>query len=489
MADILDETSTGPGSPNTHEYTVSGFAFALKATVEETYGRVRIRGEISGFTRAASGHLYMSLKDEKAVLDAVCWRGVASGLRVQPQDGLEVVVTGKVSTYPARSRYQIIVDAMEPAGVGALMALLEARRVKLAGEGLFDDARKQPLPFIPGIIGIVTSPTGAVIRDILHRLQDRFPRHVLVWPVAVQGERAATQIAQAIDGFNALPIGGAAPRPDLLIVARGGGSLEDLWAFNEEIVVRAAAASAIPLISAVGHETDTTLIDYASDFRAPTPSAAAERAVPVRADLAFTVADYERRLQHALVRFLSHARERVEGLARALPRPQDMLGLARQRLDELSLRLPRALETLAAQKSRHLATAGAGLRPVLLRERIGGYRRVIKQNAERLGQLVDQEFRQKSRDLDHQAQMLASLGYHRVLARGYGLVRGPDQALITTAERRTPGEPLEIEMHDGTIPVNVRAPGKAGRDTSRARRPVKRSAGQQGNLFAAGDDA
>ena len=262
---------------NLPEFTVAELSQAVKRTIEGGFARVRVRGEVSGFKRAASGHLYMALKDEEAVLDAVCWRGVAARLALVPEDGLEVIATGRLTTYPGRSKYQIVIEQLELAGEGALLKLLEERRKKLAGEGLFDEARKQPLPFLPEVIGVVTSPTGAVIRDILHRLADRFPRPVLIWPVLVQGDGAAEQIAAAIAGFNALEDGGPVPRPDLLIVARGGGSLEDLWAFNEEVVVRAAAASAIPLISAVGHETDTTLIDFAADHRAPTPTAAAGR--------------------------------------------------------------------------------------------------------------------------------------------------------------------------------------------------------------------
>ncbi|MEQ1889789.1 MAG: exodeoxyribonuclease VII large subunit, partial [Alphaproteobacteria bacterium] len=287
----LSETST-----NLPELSVSELSAALKRLVEGEFGFVRVRGEISGFTRAASGHCYLTLKDDRSVIDAVMWKGTASSLRFKPEDGMEVVCSGKLTTYPARSKYQLVVEAMAPAGVGALLAQLEERRKKLAAEGLFDAARKRPLPYLPEVIGLVTSPTGAVIRDILHRLADRFPRHVLLWPVLVQGELAARQIAAAIEGFNRLTPGGAAPRPDVLIVARGGGSIEDLWAFNEEIVVRAAAASKIPLISAVGHETDTTLIDYASDLRAPTPTAAAEMAVPVRGELRVQVLDLQRRL-------------------------------------------------------------------------------------------------------------------------------------------------------------------------------------------------
>src|SRR4051795_3238122 len=271
---------------NAPEFTVSELSSALKRTVEDAYGHVRVRGEISGFRGPhSSGHCYFALKDESAKIEAVIWKGVHSRMRFKPQEGLEIIATGKLTTYPGSSKYQIVIEAIEPAGIGALMALMDERKKKLAAEGLFDEARKQLLPFLPEVIGVVTSPTGAVIRDILHRLADRFPRRVLVWPVRVQGETSAAEVARAIAGFNALPVGGPLPRPDLIIVARGGGSFEDLLSFSEEIVVRAAAASMIPLVSAVGHETDFSLIDFAADWRAPTPTAAAERSVPVRAEL------------------------------------------------------------------------------------------------------------------------------------------------------------------------------------------------------------
>src|SRR5690606_5533787 len=279
---------------NAGELTVSELSQAIKRTLEDRFERVRVRGEISGFKRAASGHLYLCLKDADAALDAVCWKGTAARLGIRPEDGMEVIATGRVTTFPGRSKYQLVIDSLELAGEGALLKLLEDRRRKLAEEGLFDESRKRPLPYLPEVIGVVTSPSGAVIRDILHRLADRFPRRVLVWPVLVQGQGAAAPVAAAIRGFNALEPGGRAAPPDLLIVARGGGSIEDLWAFNEEIVVRAAAESGIPLISAVGHETDTTLIDFAADRRAPTPTAAAEMAVPVRAELALHLKDLER---------------------------------------------------------------------------------------------------------------------------------------------------------------------------------------------------
>src|SRR5215510_14303013 len=325
---------------NAPEFTVSELSNALKRTVEDAYGRVRVRGEISGFRGPhSSGHCYFALKDENAKIDAVIWKFNHARMRFKPQEGLEVIATGKLTTFPGKSSYQIVIDALEPAGVGALMALLEERKKKLAAEGLFNAERKQLLPWLPEVIGVVTSPTGAVIRDILHRLQDRFPRRVLVWPVKVQGEGSAEQVASAIRGFNALPAGGRIPRPDLLIVARGGGSLEDLWSFNEEIVVRAAAASRIPLISAVGHETDITLIDFAADKRAPTPTAAAEMAVPVRSELLVQVDSLARRSLACWQRCQEARRTELRAAIRALPSAEELFSLPRQRLDHAAARL------------------------------------------------------------------------------------------------------------------------------------------------------
>src|SRR5262249_29267753 len=350
--------------------------------------RVRVRGEISGFKRATSGHLYFALKDEEAKLDAVCWRPSAGRLAVTPEDGLEVVAIGRVSSYPGRSSYQLVVESLELAGEGALLKLLEERRRKLAAEGLFDAARKRALPFLPEVIGVITSPTGAVIRDILHRLEDRFPRRVLLWPVVVQGEGAKEQIAAAIAGFNAILPGGPVPRPHLLIVARGGGSLEDLWAFNEEIVVRAAAASTIPLISAVGHETDTTLIDFASDRRAPTPTAAAEMAVPVRADLVAEVLDYTKRLVGGMTRMVREAAVELAGLGRGLGDPRQMIEERQQRLDiageRLALGPRRVLEVkgqLIAAEARALKAAGERYKSEI--------RQRVERTAERLEQFSD----------------------------------------------------------------------------------------------------
>src|SRR5262245_5154537 len=329
MADRLAETAT-----NLVEYTVSELAFALRRTVEDNFGLVKLRGEISGFRgRHSSGHCYFTLKDEKAAIEAVIWRSTFQRLKVMPEQGLEVVVKGRVTTYPDKSKYQIVIDDLEPAGVGALMALLEKRKRELAAEGLFDSQRKLKLPFLPRIVGVVTSPTGAVIRDILHRLADRFPCHVLVWPVRVQGETCAIEVATAIHGFNALIAGAPVPRPDLIIVARGGGSLEDLWGFNEEIVARAVAASTIPLISAVGHETDWTIIDLVADFRAPTPTAAAERAVPVRADLSLQVTGIGLRVVCCFRRLVEGQRYLLAALVRGLPRRSEILALPRQRFD------------------------------------------------------------------------------------------------------------------------------------------------------------
>ena len=348
-----DIPATDPDAAGSNEppvFSVTELSGALKRIVEDTFGYVRVRGEISGFKRAASGHLYMALKDADANMDAVCWRGTAGKLDIEPEDGLEVIATGRVTTYAARSKYQMIIERMEIAGEGALLKMIEERRKRLTAEGLFDEARKQALPYLPEVIGVVTSPTGAVFRDIMHRLNDRFPRHVLLWPVLVQGTSAAEQVTAAIEGFNALAVGGAVPRPDLLIVARGGGSLEDLMAFNEENVVRAAAASAIPLISAIGHETDTTLIDCAADRRAPTPTAAAELAVPVRTELLAQVTDDGARLFGAMTRHLAGRGQQVTGLARGLPEPRRLLEAAMQRSDDWSERLGPAMARMVADR-------------------------------------------------------------------------------------------------------------------------------------------
>jgi len=464
--------------PNTPEYTVSELGSALKRTVESAYGYVKVRGEISGFKRATSGHLYLCLKDSAAVIDGVMWKGGASALRFQPEDGLEVVATGKLTTYPGRSKYQIIIERMEPAGAGALMALLEARKAKLAAEGLFDPMRRRALPYIPQVIGVVTSPTGAVIRDILHRLADRFPRHVLVWPVAVQGAAAAGQIAAAIDGFNRIVPGGRVPRPDLLIVARGGGSIEDLWAFNEEVVVRAIAASAIPVITAVGHETDTTLVDFASDHRAPTPTAAAERAVPVLADLVFTLGSLGLRLDRAAARGLETRGERAIAIARRLPSPRALLGLRQQRFDEHAERLPRALRSAAASWQGRYDRSGAALRPLLLERRVKADRErllrlttalkvsartTLAADRNRLGAVASRlrptmlmSARTKSMvSLQSSARLLETLAPLNVLKRGYAVVTARDGQVVTSAGAARAAVALSIRFDDGAVDVNV----------------------------------
>jgi exodeoxyribonuclease VII large subunit len=506
---------------NIAEYTVSELAAALKRTLEESYGYIRVRGEISGFKKHSSGHCYFALKDDAACLDAVCWRSTALRLSFKPEDGLEVVATGRVTTYPTRSKYQLIVDRLAPAGVGALMALLEQRRKLLAAEGLFDAARKQPLPFLPEVIGLVTSPTGAVIRDILHRLAERFPRRVLLWPVAVQGEFAAAQVAAAIRGFNALPVLGPVPRPDLLIVARGGGSLEDLWAFNEEVVVRAAAASRIPLISAVGHETDTTLIDHAADRRAPTPTAAAELAVPVRAELAHRLAQLDHHMFHGMQRELDALQHRLVGLARGLPDPVGLLGHATQRVDDLAERLPRVLHAriercrlhvhglsarlrsptqlvrdagvrlagqfdrlayqfrgLVRDHTRQLERLAGRLSVADLRARLPRHASVLADLASRQNGALVRSLRDAARRLSASANLLGSLSYEGVLARGFALVRDEADRLVPSAARARTEIALEIQFRDGRVPTLVARGGPA-----KPTRPDPRPPGDQRRLL------
>jgi len=407
---MSESATSGANAP---EFTVSELSGALKRAIEDRFGYVRVRGEISGYRGPhSSGHVYFSLKDANARLDAVIWKGVFGRMRVKPEEGLEVVATGKITTFPGKSAYQIVVESLEPAGVGALMALLEARRLKLAEEGLFDAARKQLLPYLPRVIGVVTSPTGAVIRDILHRLADRFPVHVLVWPVRVQGETSAAEVAQAIRGFNALPPDGAIARPDLLIVARGGGSLEDLWSFNEEIVVRAAAESEIPLIAAVGHETDWTLIDHAADVRAPTPTAAAELSVPVRSELLANLADLDGRLRRAILRLAERRRAELRALVRALPSGEAILGLPRQRLDAalagLRSRSRAAFDARSlavAHLSRRLARQSPRARLASARERQRGLAQRLARAAAALTARPREALRQAASDFSREARL------------------------------------------------------------------------------------
>ncbi|MDX2095749.1 MAG: exodeoxyribonuclease VII large subunit [Alphaproteobacteria bacterium] len=413
--------------PNQPEYSVSEIAGHVKRMVEETFGYVRVRGELSKVgINAASGHAYITMKDDKAVLDAVCWKGTLAKLAHKPEAGMEVIATGRLTTYPGASKYQLVIESLEPAGIGALMAMLEQRKAALAKEGLFDPARKQEIPFLPNVIGIVTSPTGAVIRDMLHRIGERFARHVILWPVPVQGQGAAEKIAAAIAGFNALPVGDAR-RPDVLIVARGGGSIEDLWAFNEEVVVRAAAASAIPLISAVGHETDTTLIDYAADKRAPTPTAAAEIAVPVRAELLTRLEQVSAAHHGAARKLLAFYSERIQGLARGLPRPQQWVAGMEQALDGLGERLALALPRSLRMREESIQRMAAGLSPGLLREML---------------------LRQEQR-VQHLAGMLASLNVLAVMKRGFVLVKDTAGTLVTSAAAMPEHARLTLQFYDG----------------------------------------
>jgi len=492
MSDLIEDDR----KDNAPEYTVSELSGSIKRTLEGAFGRVRVRGEIGRVMRAGSGHLYYDLKDDKNVINCNTWKGQVSGLTVLPEEGLEVIVTGRLSTFGPQSKYNLNVDQIEVAGEGALMAMLEKRRKALAAEGLFASEHKKKLPYLPEIIGVVTSPSGAVIRDILHRLRDRFPRKVLIWPVAVQGQNSAVEVARAIRGFNTLTAGGAIPRPDLLIVARGGGSLEDLWGFNEEIVVRAAAASDIPLISAVGHETDTTLIDFASDVRAPTPTAAAELAVPVRLDLLNWVREQEIRLSRGATQAISQRGQRLRDLSRALPKLQNLLDGPRQRLDRAADRLPLALRAVAQKRRVHLSEVSGSLRPGALRRLTAEARRgfldrsqrlkpdlvtrVIERNHEKLDSLVQRFAMASTSQLDRRRTKLEALdrtrltlGYTETLKRGYAVVRG-DGAVVTTAQAAGKAASLEIEFTDGKLPV-------AGKTTRPGTKPKKPPT--QGSLF------
>lgn len=500
---------------NQPDLSVSALASALKTTIETAFGLVRVRGEISQPKTVGSGHCYLRLKDDKAVLEAVIWRGSLARMSVRPEDGLEVIATGRLTTYGARSQYQLIVESLEIAGEGALLKLLEDRRRKLAAEGLFAAERKRPIPPLPEVIGVVTSPTGAVIRDILHRLRERFPRRVLVWPVRVQGEGAAAEIAAAIAGFNALPETGPVPRPDVLIVARGGGSLEDLWPFNEEIVVRAAAASAIPLISAVGHETDTTLIDFAADLRAPTPTGAAEKAVPVRLDLIARVAELGARLPRALAADIENRGRHLEALARGLPQPERLLGDATQRLDDrgerleacAAARLDRTGERLAAlgmrlRTPREVADRAALRLDAAARSLVTLARRRIERGGDRLDaaaqrlrppqaavDLGRRRLETLARDLetgfarrieraaerlDRHAALLDTLSYRRVLDRGFVLVRDAATGKpLGRAAEVPPGAALTLAFADADVAATAhgeppkRPGGKPGKTDPR----------------------
>jgi len=446
LFDAPRDGSPRPGS-NLPEFSVGEISKLLKKTVEDTFGLVRVRGEISGLKVAPSGHVYFDLKDQDALLASVCWKGQAGKLGLKLESGMEVVCTGRLTTYAQRSNYQLIIEGVALAGIGALLKMLEERKKKLAAEGLFDPARKQLLPYLPNVIGVVTSPTGAVIRDILHRLADRFPRHVLLWPVAVQGTGAAEQIAAAIEGFNALPQDSDIPRPDVLIVARGGGSVEDLMAFNEEIVVRATAASDIPLISAVGHETDTTLIDFASDVRAPTPTAAAEMAVPVREDLLGQVIESGSRLWQAVRSGLENRRERLMLLARALGDPSRAIEPIIQRLDERAERLALAWQGYYERcRARVAEAAGKSHHP---RDLLRLATEQIQHIDHRMENFRREGLLKKQNRLETLAAELRHLSPKAVLGRGYALVQNADGQLITLSQQAKSGSVVSIEFYDG----------------------------------------
>lgn len=516
---------------NAHEWSVSDLAGALKRTLEDAFGFVRLRGEVSGYRGPhSSGHAYFSLKDQNARIDAVIWKGSFAKLKIKPEEGMEVIATGRITTFPGSSKYQIVVESLEPAGVGALMALLEERRRKLQAEGLFATERKRPLPFLPKVIGVVTSPTGAVIRDILHRLEDRFPRHVLVWPVRVQGDTCAAEVAAAIRGFNALTPGGKVPRPDVLIVARGGGSIEDLWGFNEEIVVRAAAESEIPLVSAVGHETDTTLIDHAADRRAPTPTGAAEMVVPVRIELVAGVNDLARRHTEATLRLIDRRRSDLRATARALPSPEALFSPKRQQLDLAAAKLAPALmhnarrsenrlkelygrlvrhspvSRVAAMRARldavgprpynavcrgivlrkeSLSQIGTRLkvsREALLRAertRIAQSTELTQRVAERLAPALKGQLTRKAEKLEAVSKLFDSLNYKSVLKRGFALVRDAEGQPLRSADAVLDGQSLVLEFADG------KADATGGRIGSRPKvvKPKAAIPEEQGALF------
>lgn len=516
MSDLIDDPLPGVNAP---EFTVSELSGAIKRVIEGEFANVRIKAEIGRVSVPRSGHIYLDLKDDRSVISAVIWKGVANKLSVRPEEGMEVIATGRVTTFAGQSKYQIIIEDIKPAGMGALMAMLEKRKKMLEAEGLFDPARKRPLPYLPEIIGVVTSPSGAVIRDILHRLRDRFPRKVLIWPVAVQGDKCAPEVARAIEGFNQLSPGGALPRPDLLIVARGGGSIEDLWGFNEEIVARATAGSDIPLISAVGHETDTTLIDFVSDKRAPTPTAAAELAVPVRMELLAWTDQQGARLNRTALQAINQRSQRLRDLGRAMPRPDSLLDTPRQRLDRAAERLPKALIGSVQNRRITLSEATGSLRPSVLNRQIAEGQRRLAASAPRIGSALRSNIARKNESLGQRSDRLSilpvkrtislhsdqlrdlsrrlskaataqteawhtridaldrlreTLGYKATLRRGYAVVRDSDQ-VITSRDQAKTARSLEIEFADGRFDLSPKA------KSSPAKAP--KSPPEQGDLF------
>ena len=486
MTDVAPETDS-----NAKAYSVSELAFALKRTLEDAYGFVRLRGELSKVTHHSNGHVYLTIKDERAAIDGVVWKGSVKNLSIRPQQGMEVVVTGKITTYPAGSRYQMVIETMEAAGVGALLAQLERLKAKLHGEGLFDQDRKRPLPTMPAVVGVITSPTGAVIRDILHRIRDRWPCRVIVWPVVVQGDAAAGQVANAIARFNALPADGPVPRPDVLIVARGGGSVEDLWAFNDEALARAVAAGSIPLISAVGHETDTTLIDFVSDRRAPTPTAAAEMATPVLAELKAYIGDLSARLHRCGGRAVEDRRGRVEHAGRALARVPDLVEMAAQRFNLASSRLGAGLSRNVAAHQTDLVRVSARLTPSLLQ-------RPQQVHADRLERLVLRLKPAMARGLDRTAERLTSLSklYASVdpsapLKRGFARVHRADGSLVRQGASLVSGEGVQLVFADqsreatidGTPSAAPPPPAAPLAAPKPARAPKPAPPSNQGDLF------
>jgi len=480
----VDNPEPGGGNPrdNVVELTVSELSFAIKRAIEDGFSYVRVRGELGRISRPASGHVYLDLKDEKAVLSGVIWRGQAARLKVQPEAGMEVIATGRLTTYPGQSRYQIVIDALEPAGEGALLAQLEKLKKRLADEGLFDEDRKQPLPFLPRVVGIVTSPSGAVIRDMLHGFTERFPVHVLLWPVRVQGASCGAEVAQAIRGFNALAKGAGVPRPDVLIVGRGGGSLEDLWGFNEEQVARAVSMSDIPLISAVGHETDWTLIDLVADARAPTPTKAAEWAVPVYSDLLERLGESRHRLGIAQRRSLEQRRVVLKAAARGLPKLSDLLALPRQRFDAVSGRLPRALIASTRAQATRLTRASARLRPGMLVQKTHHARERLSHHGERARRALRHAVVSRRQALDARAQLLSSLGHRSVLARGFALVRDGEGHMLSSARSVSAGEALELEFADGRVAATA-GEGRVAKSAARKQKRGSSGEGPQGSLF------
>ncbi len=493
-------SDTGNAKTNQTEYTVTEISSSLKKTVEERFGYVRIRGEITGFRGAhSSGHCYFALKDDRARIEAVIWKGVANKLKHFPQEGLEVIASGKLTTYPGSSKYQVVIDNLEPAGAGALMALLQERKAKLEAEGLFAPERKQLLPYMPKKIGVITSPTGAVIRDVLHRISDRFPLHVMVWPVRVQGETTGTEVSNAINGFNAME-----EKPDLIIVARGGGSVEDLWGFNDEIVVRAAADSDIPLISAVGHETDWTLIDLAADVRAPTPTGAAELAIPVKAELDATVASYKARLQSALTRQFEKARSNLLAATRGLASPDMLLALPRRRLDEASGRLGRGLDLATRRKRTSYETIAGrlshrGLSLVIARnhdklDALGRRTSVAHRNKIASTLTYVSELKRRNTNAfsnkitrtkaryDQANRLLGSLSYKSILDRGYAVIRNTKDIPVASAANIKSGEAFSVELKDGSISA-VAAGGGVKTQASKKTDKTPKKPSSQGDLF------